>query len=238
MLAQIQSQLSFLPCLSLNESLLDAHSISESSSTKSSLLNDPQQPDPFEILTSLIGKSLPQWVPRPLSPLTSYKCTLTGLTIIQIGGGVAHCFADLYSGTYATLLGVLGFNTSRSDRHPDLFKTYLVITFINGCVQGMEVFGNILAGHLTLSLAFPFLLSNGIAYLGWLYVKKQKRLLRDPSYLSIWRARNYELIEAAYLATKARRSDRLPTIIEDEDDATVNTGSTGETLETHVIKGA
>ena len=235
MLTSLISQFSFLPCLGSEP----ASEVNTSCSSKIAPQDDPASPDAFEVLAGLIGQTLPQWIPRPISPLTSYKCAMTSLSVIQISGGVLHCFADLYSGTYATLLGVLGFNTARSDRHPDLFKTYLVITFINGCVQGMEVFGNFLVGHASLAVAFPFLLSNGIAYLGWLYVKKQKRLLRDPSYLSVWRAQNYQLIEAAFVAQlkdRSRQSQRLATITEEPDDTQDGrvigpTGSTGETGE-------
>jgi hypothetical protein len=218
--------LSFLPCIQ-----------GSSDSTDS---NITQEQDPFELLTSLINKSLPSSIPRPISPIASYKCSLTTLSMLQIAGGLSHCFADLYSGTYATLLGILGFNTGRSDRHPDLFKTYLVITFINGCVQGMDVFGNALIGHYSLGLAGPFLLSNAIAYLGWLFVKKQKRLLRDPGYLSVWRARNYELVEKAFVEIKSRsHAGRLATILEEEEiGGNVRVAGTGESGENLIKLGA
>ena len=95
---------------------------------------------------------------------------------------------DVYSGTYNALLGILGVSCSREGKSKDMLKTYTVITFINGCVQAMEVvqmtlagvplFGHgmsaaISVGH-TISILNPCASFLG-AFVSWQYIKSAKQ---------------------------------------------------------------
>ena len=157
--------------------------------------NDPEE-DPFEQVARLIGQCLPEWVPRPIHATGSYRLAITTLSLTQSALGVRQMLTgDLYGGCYASLLGVLGFNTVRAEKHSELFKTYLVITFINGCVQGMEVFqllvvGAPLASHLVTVIAPT--VSGLAAYIGWQYVKRLRRPTEE------YRARQLKIIEEVY----------------------------------------
>lgn len=182
-----------------------------------------KEEDPFEQCVRLLSACLPGWVPRPVSVTAPYRVALISLSTIQSSIGLTSILSgDLYGGAYATLLGVLGFNTSRNERANEMFKTYLVITFINGCVQGMEVFQLILvgapfAGHLA---AYAAPVVSGLASsIGWMYVKKQRRMLTDPDYAPQLRAEQMRLIEEAWVAQQTGKipgSNKLPSIIEEE----------------------
>jgi len=196
--------------------------------------------DPFEQCARLLAKCVPSWVPRPVSVTAPYRIALIGLSSTQILLGAHSVISgDLYGGTYAALLGVLGFNTSRGERTPEMFKTYLVITFINGCVQGMEVFqmmlvGAPIAGHLSVYLA-P-VVSSLASYIGWMYVKKQKRMLTDPAFAPQLRQEQYRLIEEAWVAQQSGKipgSNKLPAILEEDGCAEAATGGSSSP----VVKG-
>jgi hypothetical protein len=95
---------------------------------------------------------------------------------------------DVYSGFYNSLLGVLGVSCSREGKSKDMLKTYVVISFINGCVQVMEVFQASLSGVPLIGHGLPFLVNvshyttilNPVAsfmgaYLSWQYIKAAKQ---------------------------------------------------------------
>ena len=178
--------------------------------------------DAFDQLSRLIGSVLPLWVPRPISSVAPYKIALVGLSIAQASLGLRQALGgDLYGGTYSAMLGLLGFNTSRSESHSELFKTYLVITFINGCVQGMEVFqmlvvGASFHGHIATLLAPA--VSSAASYIGWKYVQR----LRQPG--PEYTARKLEAIANAWLGLGGGGGlgltgrTQLPTIAEEEED--------------------
>ena len=95
---------------------------------------------------------------------------------------------DLYSGVYNSMLGILGVSCSREGKNKEMLKTYVVISFINGCVQVMEVAQAFLSGFPIFGHGLPILLKVGQitsvlnpcasftgAYLGWQYIKAAKR---------------------------------------------------------------
>jgi hypothetical protein len=112
--------------------------------------------------------------------------------------GVAKILTgDIYSGVYNTLLGVLGVSCSREGKNREMLKTYIVISFINGCVQAMEVFQVSLVGIPMFGHGVPLLLAGAHvitilnpvasfvgAYLGWQYVRaaKQQYMLALANY--------------------------------------------------------
>ncbi len=97
------------------------------------------------------------------------------------------CTGDIYSGVYNTLLGVLGVTCSRPGKSKEMLKTYVVITFINGCVQAMEVVQIVLLGIPLFGHGMPFVVGathivtvlNPVAsfigaYIGWQCIKAAK----------------------------------------------------------------
>jgi hypothetical protein len=89
---------------------------------------------------------------------------------------------------YNSLLGILGVSCSREGKSKDMLKTYVVISFINGCVQTMEVIqlslvGASFFGHgvpIWVALGHSITLMNPCtsfigAYLGWRYIKAAKQ---------------------------------------------------------------
>ena len=201
-----------------------------------------EKEDPFEQCARLISGFVPSWVPRPISSTAPYRVALVGLSGMQVLLAFHSILAgDLYGGTYAGLLGVLGFNTSKAERSSEMFKTYLVITFINGCVQGMEVFQLVLMGAPFLEHSTSYIapvVSSLASYIGWMYVKKQKKMLTDPEYAPQIREEHMRSIEAAWVAQQTGKipgSNRLPIIEEEED--TVAEAATGGSCSPVVTKG-
>lgn len=97
------------------------------------------------------------------------------------------CTGDVYSGVYNMLLGVLGVSCSRPGKSKEMLKTYVVITFINGCVQAMEVVQIALLGMPIFGHGLPFIIAashvitvlNPVtsfigAYIGWQCIKAAK----------------------------------------------------------------
>jgi hypothetical protein len=97
------------------------------------------------------------------------------------------CTGDIYSGVYNCLLGALGVSCSRPGKSREMLKTYVVITFINGCVQAMEVVQIVLLGIPMFGHGMPFVVTAGHvitllnpvaafmgAYIGWQCVKAAK----------------------------------------------------------------
>ena len=134
---------------------------------------------------------------------------------------------DMYSGVYNMLLGILGVSCSREGKSKDMLKTYVVITFINGCVQAMEVVQVTLSGFSLLALkGLPFGIAVGHvvtilnpaasflgAYLGWQFVKtaKHQYLIALAHYqLQMLMMHQQQQQQQQQMASK-----RLPTITEE-----------------------
>jgi hypothetical protein len=154
---------------------------------------------------------------------------------------------DVYSGAYNTLLGVLGVSCSREGKSKDMLKTYTVITFINGCVQAMEVvqislagiplFGHgmsayIATGHVV-SILNPFASFLG-AYVSWQFIKaaKHQYLLALANYQlqMLMMQQQQQMFNAATTQQQAianRDLKRLPPIYEIEDENNICREDTG-----------
>lgn len=134
---------------------------------------------------------------------------------------------DVYSGVYNMLLGILGVSCCREGKSKDMLKTYVVITFINGCVQAMEVVQVSLAGMSLLAKGLPFMVAVGHAvtilnpissflgaYLGWQFVKtaKQQYMIALAHYqLQMLMMHQQQQMQ------EEQRMKRLPTISEGEE---------------------
>jgi hypothetical protein len=161
--------------------------------------------------------------------------------------GIAKVFTgDIYSGVYNLLLGVLGVSCSREGKNREMLKTYVVISFINGCVQAMEVLqislvGIPLFGHgvpLLVSGAHVITLLNPVAsfigaYLGWQYIRaaKQQYMLALANYhlqMLLMQQHQQMMGQASQLQALDPELKRLPAIEEEvEDEAIIEcTGGT------------
>jgi hypothetical protein len=163
--------------------------------------------------------------------------------------GLAKVFTgDIYSGTYNMLLGVLGVSCSREGKSKDMLKTYVVITFINGCVQAMEVLQMSLAGVPMFGTGVPFVVKAGHAisllnpcasfigaYLGWQFVKaaKQQYLLALAHYQlqMLMMHQQQQMMQAAMMQQQAmvagNSMKRLPPIAEDTEISLVSEATGG-----------
>jgi hypothetical protein len=144
---------------------------------------------------------------------------------------------DVYSGFYNSLLGVLGVSCSREGKSKDMLKTYVVISFINGCVQVMEVFQAYLSGVPLIGHGLPYMISvshyttllNPVAsflgaYLSWQYVKaaKQQYMIALAHYhlQMLMMHQQQQMIQASAAQQRANNLSepkRLPPISEDEE---------------------
>ena len=144
------------------------------------------------------------------------------------------------------LLGILGVSCSREGKSKDMLKTYVVITFINGCVQAMEVVQVSLSGIPLLGHGLSWAVGAGHAitllnpcasfigaYLSWQYVKaaKQQYMLSLAHYQlqMLMMHQQQQMMQAVALQQQSLGvggMKRLPPIAEDaEEDPT--SGGTG-----------
>lgn len=148
---------------------------------------------------------------------------------------------DVYSGVYNSLLGALGVSCSREGKSKDMLKTYVVITFINGCVQVMEVAQASLSGMPLLGHGLPILAKIGHltsllnpcasfigAYLGWQFIKatKQQYMLALAHYQLqlLMMHQQQQMMQATEMQkdfSGAIDLKRLPPIVEDEEEGEV-----------------
>ena len=156
--------------------------------------------------------------------------------------GVAKMVSgDVYSGFYNSLLGVLGVSCTREGKSKEMLKTYVVISFINGCVQTMEVFQASLSGLPLISHGMPFMvgvshytsLLNPVAsfagaYLSWQYIKaaKQQYMLALAHYhlQMLMVHQQQQMMQATASQQRALGTGdlkRLPPISEDDENADV-----------------
>ena len=137
---------------------------------------------------------------------------------------------DVYSGVYNMLLGILGVSCSREGKSKDMLKTYVVITFINGCVQAMEVVQVSLAGMSLLGKGLPFMMAVGHvvtllnpissflgAYLGWQFVKTAKHQYLIA--LAHYQLQMLMMHQQQQHQQQQQQSKRLPTITEEFDES-------------------
>jgi hypothetical protein len=152
---------------------------------------------------------------------------------------------DVYSGGYNALLGVLGVNCSREGKSKDMLKTYLVISFINGCVQVMEVVQMSLAGIPIFGHGMPLLIGAGHiisllnpcasfigAYLGWQYIKatKQQYLLSLAQYQlqMLMMHQQQQMMQATVMQQKSLKNPkRLAPIDETSEESGIPEGTGG-----------
>ena len=154
---------------------------------------------------------------------------------------------DVYSGVYNSLLGVLGVSCSREGKSKDMLKTYVVITFINGCVQVLEVAQASLSGLPLLGHGLPLLVKIGHltsllnpcasfvgAYLGWQFIKatKQQYMLALAHYQLqlLMMHQQQQMMQAAQIQqgfSGGVELKRLPPIVEDEEEIEVSEATGG-----------
>jgi len=146
---------------------------------------------------------------------------------------------DIYSGVYNVLLGVLGVSCSQEGKNREMLKTYVVISFINGCVQAMEVFQVSLIGVPLFGHAVPWIVMgahvitilNPIgsfmgSYLGWQYIRaaKQQYMLALANYhLQMLLIQQHQQVYAQMSAVPESENDpkRLPAIEEEHEEDTI-----------------
>jgi len=129
----------------------------------------------------------------PLRELTMKELE-TGVlcaTFVQGSLGILRmCLGDVFSGAYGLLLATLGYNSRKPGPASNWLKTYVLITFINGTMSGIDVIqqtllGNsllILPGVLPLSVNCAHLVTLTVplasflgAYCGWNHIKNQRK---------------------------------------------------------------
>lgn len=111
-------------------------------------------------------------------------------TFVQGSLGIMRiCLGDVFSGAYALLLATLGYNSRRPGPASNWLKTYVLITFINGTMSGIDLCQQFLlqnypvllpglpiavnCAHLV-TLLVPWVSFLG-AYCGWQHIKMQRQ---------------------------------------------------------------
>lgn len=146
---------------------------------------------------------------------------------------------DIYSGVYNVLLGVLGVSCSQEGKNREMLKTYVVISFINGCVQAMEVFQVSLIGVPLFGPTVPWIMVgahvitmlNPVAsfmgsYLGWQYIRaaKQQYMLALANYhLQMLMIQQHQQVVAQMSNTNEIENEakRLPAIEEEAEEESI-----------------
>jgi len=139
------------------------------------------------------SKLLDDIQPEPSS--WSMETHQRGILVVTFAQGVMGfariCMGDVFGGIYALLLATLGYNSRIPGPAANWLKTYVLITFINGTVGGVDLFQHLIVkNYPTLSLALPLsvnmahfmilavpLISFSGALFGWEFVKAQKALI-------------------------------------------------------------
>lgn len=110
-------------------------------------------------------------------------------TFVQGSLGIVRmCLGDVFSGAYGLLLATLGYNSRRPGPASNWLKTYVLITFINGTMSGIDLVQQTLlqnypvilptlplsvnCAHLV-TLLVPWVSFLG-AYCGWQHIKMQR----------------------------------------------------------------
>merc|ERR1712050_611363 len=58
------------------------------------------------------------------------------------------CLGDVFSGSYTLLLATLGYNSRHPGPASNWLKTYVLITFINGTMGGIDLIQQTLLGNM------------------------------------------------------------------------------------------
>jgi len=116
-------------------------------------------------------------------------------TFVQGSMGVVRIMlGDVFSGCYTLLLATLGFNARRPGPASNWLKTYVLLTFINGTMSGIDLLQSKLLQTFplvqlatlplsvnmlhTVQLMVPAVSFFG-AYCGWQHIKMQRRIQRE-----------------------------------------------------------
>lgn len=147
-------------------------------------------PMPFDCLPMGKGGSMSQWAPiRELTMQELEKGVLVATFVQGSLGIIRMCLGDVFSGCYGLLLATLGYNSRRPGPASNWLKTYVLITFINGTMSGIDLIQQTLLGnylgitpalplavncaHLV-TIAVPWVSFLG-AYCGWQHIKMQRK---------------------------------------------------------------
>lgn len=135
--------------------------------------------------------SLGQWDPVEHLSLEDLEKGILVATFIQGSLGLIRiCLGDVFSGSYTLLLATLGYNSRRPGPSSNWLKTYVLITFINGTMGGIDIAQSMLIGNfpiihyalparLNLMHAVQLLVPGASflgAYCGWQHFKKQQKV--------------------------------------------------------------
>mmetsp|Transcript_83563 Transcript_83563/g.174798 ORF Transcript_83563/g.174798 Transcript_83563/m.174798 type:complete len:311 (-) Transcript_83563:107-1039(-) len=127
------------------------------------------------------------------APLTTkhLEDSLYYTTLIQGSIGLARiCNGDVFTGIYAVLLSMVGFNARHPGPSSGWLKTYVLITFINGSMSSIDCIQHMLLGDypmLLASLPLKVNMAHAIqvatplvnflgAYAGWESLQVQRRM--------------------------------------------------------------
>lgn len=136
------------------------------------------------------GLSLAKCAPFQDLTMKDLERGLLVATFVQGSLGLVRiCLGDVFSGSYSLLLATLGFNSRRPGPASNWLKTYVLITFINGTMSGIDLIQQCLlhnypvvlaalplkvnVAHMV-SLTVPFASFLG-AYCGWQHYLLQKK---------------------------------------------------------------
>jgi len=145
----------------------------------------------FDCIPAMKGGTFPA-IPEPT--LQELEKGVLVATFVQGSLGIGRmCLGDVFSGAYALLLATLGYNSRKPGPASNWLKTYVLITFINGTMSGIDLIqqtlmGNYLGITSTLPLAVncahfvtlsvPWVSFFG-AYCGWNHIKLQRKVAME-----------------------------------------------------------
>jgi hypothetical protein len=139
-----------------------------------------------------IGSGVSKCVPiRELTMQELEKGVLVATFVQGSLGLLRICLGDVFSGCYSLLLATLGYNSRRPGPASNWLKTYVLITFINGTMSGIDLCQNMLLQNYPLilpalplsvnmahlvQLLVPWVSFLG-AYCGWQHIKTQRKAM-------------------------------------------------------------
>merc|ERR1719183_3129630 len=136
------------------------------------------------------GGSLAKCMPIRELTMQELEKGILVATFVQGSLGILRmCLGDVFSGAYGLLLATLGYNSRRPGPASNWLKTYVLITFINGTMSGIDLMQNVLlqnypviaptlplavnGAHL-ITILVPWVSFLG-AYCGWQHIKMQRK---------------------------------------------------------------
>merc|ERR1719247_772377 len=147
-------------------------------------------PIDFGFVSNFKGCSLSHCAPiRELTMQELEKGVLVATFVQGSLGIVRMCLGDVFSGCYGLLLATLGYNSRRPGPASNWLKTYVLITFINGTMSGIDLVQQMLLQNYPVILPGLPLAVNGAhlvtllvpwvsflgAYCGWQHIKMQRK---------------------------------------------------------------